>query len=304
MIEHGGRLGNQLWNVVAIAAFAAERGYAFRDLSSTSLGSSFPTLSSDQSSRKSPVARVNRMAALLEAKLHSRAVIQPNDSVFYLPPSAQPAAEAAERLTAAEQSASRRLFFKGWPFKNPVGIHKHRHTLLAMLTPHPDLSEAVGQFLQSVRNRSAIVVGLHIRQGDYINWIGGRLAITAAEAARAANEFLEWRRLNVADVGFVLCSDGPLDLDAFANLRVVGGPGEATADLLALSACDWILGSNSTFGGFASYYGDKPFAILERDGIDWTRYADRTGYIEDPRFVMNLLRGIDEGFTADGTFFE
>lgn len=81
------------------------------------------------------------------------------------------------------------------------------------------------------------------------------------------------------------------------------GPGSVILDLFTLAACDALLGSNSTFAGFAAYYGDLTLHLLAREGVDWDHYEGRTGFFEDERFSLNRIAGSREGAAADGSFF-
>jgi hypothetical protein len=299
VLEHRGRLANQLWNLIAIAAFAEERDYWFRDLSGQ-LAKEFPAVAGDR--RRSVI--VSRWSAVMRSSLRDSAVVRASDHVVYLPPSRVSSPADALALERAERSDGREIFFDGWPFKNPEGIARHRAALLDLLQPTRDTMSRVEGVIEALRRTSDLLVGVHLRQGDYKTWLGGKLALDARHTARAMREFLEWKELSERDAAFVICSDEPVDMTIFDGLKVTAGPGTAVADLICLSRCDWILGSNSTFGGFASWYGDKPFVIMNAGGVEWSRYGERHGYVEDPAFVMNLLKGIDEGFKADGSFFE
>ncbi len=334
LLEHRGRLANQLWNLVAVAAYCEERGHALADCASFDYHASFaipaaprgvegclglwdraaPALSRPPFSLRGVRSLVQRSAdaaqrasGLLARVPEGAAELATYDRVFYLPPSDVTFADhraVLDRLDRADDGAA--IVVRGWPFKNPIGIARHRDRVLARLRPRPRLGDAVRSFVEARRKRAPALVGVHIRQGDYLTWLDGKLAITAREARSHLDELLRRRGIAPRDAAIVVCSDGPLDMRAFAGLDAVEGPGSAVADLLVLAACDVILGSNSTFGGFASYYGDVPFVVMQRSGIDWDHYRDRRGFFEDPYFIFNLVRGSREGGEGerDGSYFE
>jgi len=49
-----------------------------------------------------------------------------------------------------------------------------------------------------------------------------------------------------------------------------------------LAATDIIIGSDSTFGAFASYYGNLPFIVFEKK-IDWNYYKDKKYFFENKK---------------------
>ena len=55
----------------------------------------------------------------------------------------------------------------------------------------------------------------------------------------------------------------------------------AVYDLFLLSKTDIILGSNSTFSAFASYYGNIPLVVMQKEKMDWDYYADKKSYFEN-----------------------
>jgi|SRR5687768_7869645 len=322
----GARLANQLWNVAAVFAYCVERRFDFRDVSNSDYRSGFPETRNPvawgDARRSSPLPQIRRLGekkkarrllaaisgrlppVLIQTVKHQVApVIRAPDTVFYLPPSPVPREDARLALSSAEKVNGGRIYFSGWPFKNPVGLRVHRRAILDFLRPTEYVAVRVAELFAGLRGRYQSIVGVHLRQGDYRSWLGGKLAVTPEEAADILREYIEWRQLRAREVLFVVCSDEPVPLHVFEGLEVMQGPGGIEDDMFALAACDAIIGSNSTYGGFASYIGDVPLILLRRGGMNWDRYADRTGYEEDPDFVMNLLRGVDEGFTSDGSFF-
>lgn len=331
LLEHRGRFANQLWNMIAVYAYCLERGHAFRDYAAIDYHRFFDLPPLPERTAETFMNAWDVLAPRLDLRVFRKRVIRrgagivnmrlravppalsraPKDapllstfsSVFYLPPSEGADPVHAAALAEAEQSASPVMCFRGWLFKNPTGIIKHRARIMAYLKPRAPIAERAAAFARSLRARCEHLVGVHIRQTDYATWLGGKLLVTPKDARIALDELLRRTGRDAKKTLFVVCSDGRVDMSAFAGLDVVRGPGTEIDDFLALTACDVIVGSNSTFGGFASYYGDVPLVILRREGVDWDHYANRKGYFEDPQFIINYLAGSREGVGADGSFF-
>ena len=151
---------------------------------------------------------------------------------------------------------------KGWKFRAREALWKHRETIREVFKPMCAIEEKVRCSADAAREGIDLLVGVHVRLGDYATWLGGRYFFPISEYAR-------WMREVVAmnpgrRVGFLVCSNGDVDaLAAQEDLRVAKGPGSAVGDLYALAACDRLIGPPSTFTLWASYYGQVPLHMLE-----------------------------------------
>ena len=85
---------------------------------------------------------------------------------------------------------------------------------------------------------------------------------------------------------FVICSDGSVDLDKFTGLNVVKLSFSAVGDLFLLAKTNAIIGSDSTFGAFASYYGNIPFIVFKKGNIDWEYYKGKNVFFENKYNLM------------------
>lgn len=138
--------------------------------------------------------------------------------------------------TDVEQSGARSMFFPGRPARQTIGS-SHRPA-----------------------NPAAKKVGVHIRQGDYKSWQGGRFYHGTEDYARAMGKCLE---LFGGLVEFVIVSDTEQnqgDFDRFANARIVTR--SELEDLLVLADCDYIIATHSSFANFASFYGMTPILAM------------------------------------------
>lgn len=106
-------------------------------------------------------------------------------------------------------------------------------------------------------------IGIHIRLGDY-----------HPSAQKSLNWYLEIiRQIDLhtnSGLEFLLFSDGkPKELTQLLNyssrIECIHF-GSSIADLVALSKCEFIIGSNSTFSAWASFMGNKMLLIPEPKG--------------------------------------
>jgi hypothetical protein len=163
--------------------------------------------------------------------------------------------EVQEKIRAAKI-----VFVYDWRFRAPNLVRKHGDKIRAYFRPMEKFETAGRAAVDSLRRAADIVVGVHIRQGDYRRWRGGKYFYSvdcyAAWMREMAAQFSNRR------VSFFVCSDEPRHTGEFSGLTVGSGAGSPMSDLYALSRCDYILGTKSTFSEWASFYGEKPLLHL------------------------------------------
>jgi hypothetical protein len=164
----------------------------------------------------------------------------------------------------ASLAAHRQLIFaQGWLFRDDEALSRQAVEVRRFFEPLIEHRERVASLVERAREGAEVLVGVHIRQGDYRTHLGGKyfyeLDVYAAlmervEASLGAGE----RR-----VRFLVCSNEPQGSEALSRLDWTAGTGHLVEDLYALAACDYILGPPSTFTMWASFYGEVPLYLVE-----------------------------------------
>lgn len=199
-------------------------------------------------------------------------------AIHYLKPSNNP----DERLSLFENSGEKKIYLQGWLFRNPVGIEKYRKEIREYFRPKDRIILPVEGFIAGLRKKYDTVIGVHIRQGDYKKeFHGGKLYFNESEVRHILDSYLEFSKKDRQKTCFVICSDGPVDENRFSGLNIVRSAFGAVEDLYLLSMTDLIIGSDSTFGVFAAYYGNIPFVVFKKEGIDWEYYSDKKTFFEN-----------------------
>lgn len=293
ILKHGGgELANQLWNYVSIYAFGLEVGASVRNPSFFEYHSFFRFLSRESwitrltslffrapRRRSSLLVRNARWKHAVRAKIvatlnRSRVISSENSDAkkFDLPPTAA----LPERFASCDK-----LYFEGWLFRNSAGLKKHGATLREAFAPVDAIGARVDEIILPLRKKYEKIVGIHIRQADYKEFKDGKYLISQERVREIVSEYAKENILDAHKTAFVITSDGPVDQSLYKNLNVHISKENAVVDLFLLSRCDVILGSDSTFGGFASWYGDIPHIIFKNEPLDWVYYADKRSYFEN-----------------------
>ena len=109
-----------------------------------------------------------------------------------------------------------------------------------------------------------IFVGVHIRRGDYKEFLNGKYYYDDYK-------YITWMK-NLQDnskqkMCFVLCSNEKLQIEEYekAQLKVIVPGTSGIEDLCYLSLCDYVMGPPSTFSFWAAMYGNKPRCILDHE---------------------------------------
>ena len=185
------------------------------------------------------------------------------------------------------------LLIRGWQFRARRSLERHADTIRQFFQPAEPHQQAVAQLARGLHDRGDVVVGMHIRHGDYRHFLGARFYY-------AVDDYVALMR-HVADlfprrrVAFLVCSNAPQPRKAFAGLNVTFGICREVEDLYALAGCDYVAGPPSTYTLWASFYGKVPlYQMLDAQATpeiadfvltrDFERTADRQ---------VTSTRGID-----------
>ena len=172
--------------------------------------------------------------------------------------------ESFARLTRSR----RPILASGWRFKAGHLLTKHSELIrdhFRVSEPHED---AVEHLMSGIRRDSETVIGVHIRQGDYATFRGGKYFYSTADYAAAMRRIQAQSQIQNPgkDIAFLVCSNSKLHQNDFAGLNVRFGTGQMVEDMYAFAKCDHLVGPPSTFTGWASFYGNVPLHRMTSAG--------------------------------------
>ena len=148
------------------------------------------------------------------------------------------------------------LLVSGWKFREPVLTNKHASKIRDFFKPIKKIRLKVEKSFPQREKDKCLVVGVHIRKGDYSNWKGGKYDYPVCDYITIMNKILDLFPDN--RLSFLICSNVTLEAEIFNEFDITISHNSPVEDLYALSMCDLIFGPPSTFTQWASFYGEKP----------------------------------------------
>ncbi|MGN0559347.1 MAG: alpha-1,2-fucosyltransferase [Acutalibacteraceae bacterium] len=161
------------------------------------------------------------------------------------------------------------IFYRGWPYYDRKSLIKHKAEIKDFFTPKEQYRTVVESQISKLRETYDVVIGVHIRRGDYKNFLGGKYYFDIDVFAKVCQNFRDY--LENTKTAFIITSNEKIDGTAFSDLGndIYFSQGSSgVEDNWLLSLCDYIIGVPSTFNGWASFIGNTPlYWIQNKDDL-------------------------------------
>ena len=160
------------------------------------------------------------------------------------------------------------VFLGSWFHPKDVSaLLEFKDVIVKLFEPRSIYKERVDTLFKELRNSYDVVIGIHIRHGDYAKFYGGIYLFDDTIYAKYMKTIQD--AFNGKAVSFFLSSDDTISRSHFTEVKVafVDSP-KMVEDLYALSKCDYILGPPSTFSMWASFVGNVPLRIVKYENED------------------------------------
>lgn len=156
-------------------------------------------------------------------------------------------------------------FTKGWNTRgNTRYLKQTLPELKRIFRPKDEIMSRAEGLIAEMRQTSDLIVGIHIRRGDYATWNNGRFFYSLDEylqfMIRVKELYCNMR------VSFFISSNEEFSLDIFTDCncrRFNYGQSGAILDLYTLALCDRMIGPFSSYSRWASFIGEVPLCFLE-----------------------------------------
>lgn len=155
-----------------------------------------------------------------------------------------------------ERSKYKNYIIEGWIYKDLTPLHKYRQLLTSFFIPKKEHVANVNQLISRAKQGADLLVGIHIRRGDYKDFRGGEfyyddsvyLNIMANMQAQFAGK----------KIHYLICSNEEVNWQNYSSYTVIPANNQIIEDMYSLSFCDYIAGPISTYSMWASFIGQKP----------------------------------------------
>ncbi len=161
---------------------------------------------------------------------------------------------------------------KGWQTRTDTRyLAQTFPELKRIFRPKDEIMNKADSLIVEMKQMADMVVGVHIRRGDYATWNDGRFFYELEEY----HQFMLRIKQLYKDkhVSFFISSNEDFSLDIFTDCecRQFGKePSGAILDLYTLSLCDRMIGPFSTYSRWASFIGEVPLCFLETKDQQFT----------------------------------
>lgn len=176
--------------------------------------------------------------------------------------------DLGEALPAIEARATQVLLLQGYHFRNAEWARAHAPWLRTFFRPLAQYRDQAEPLVAGLRAQVDVVVGMHIRHGDYARHLQGRFFYSVEQYLGLMRRMV--RVLAPQRVGFVVCSNALHGAADFAEFRMVRGPGGVISDLHALSLCDYVLGPPSSYSSWAAFAGNTRLLRVEKPTVEFS----------------------------------
>lgn len=155
------------------------------------------------------------------------------------------------------------VFILGWYFEDQENIQKHKNLMLKTWRPNEEYTDEVERLYARYKKNHDLLIGVHIRRGDYKNFNGGKWFYDTEDYYHKITEMAGMPEFAGKRLAFIVCSNETVSGYADGeNFSVFCESRHMIVDIFLLARCDYILGPPSTFSIFASFYGSVPTYLI------------------------------------------
>ena len=156
-------------------------------------------------------------------------------------------------------------FKKGWNIMDDTRyLAQTKKELQHIFRPREEIREKAQQIINDIRKDADLIVGVHIRHGDYNTFLKGRFYYTLEEYHQMMLRIKDLYKNK--RVSFFISSNEAFSTDIFSECncyRFHKEPSGDILDLYTLSLCDKIVGPWSTYSRWAAFIGEVPLCHIK-----------------------------------------
>ncbi|MBD2440641.1 alpha-1,2-fucosyltransferase [Nostoc sp. FACHB-110] len=152
------------------------------------------------------------------------------------------------------------LFRDGWFINDMTNLSKHKLAIREYFRPLKVHQVNVSHLISKIRQTTDVIIGVHIRQGDYLQHQNGKYFYNTQAYIKVMASILEL--FPAQQVTFLICSNQQQEKSDFQHLPCVFANNHIIEDMYSLAECDYIIGPPSSYSMWASFYGERPLYMI------------------------------------------
>jgi hypothetical protein len=163
-----------------------------------------------------------------------------------------------------KKARSKIVFVYGWLFADVANRNKYKQYLVSTWQPNKIYQDNIKNYIRNYKSGCDILIGVHIRGGDYKKFEGGKWFYTSEQYYEKMKELSTLKIFEGMKIAYVICTNEKnISFPTDENFIIFNEERHFVEDLYLLSKCDYIIGPPSTFSGWASFYGEVPLLTLK-----------------------------------------
>lgn len=172
----------------------------------------------------------------------------------------------------SERKKISHYIIEGWISKDITPLYRYRSLLADFFNPLQQYTENVKKLIENGKRNVDLLIGIHIRRGDFKEYRNGELYFDDAIYANLMKDISVF--YSDKKIRFLLCSNENIEWDNYGKFDVIPANGHLIEDMYSLAECNYIAGPVSTYSMWASFTGEKPlYQIKNREQVfDGTKF--------------------------------
>ena len=158
------------------------------------------------------------------------------------------------------------VFIEGWKIRCNRTLIRHNHAVKKYFMPRNKNIKNVESILKPIKKKHNILIGLHIRRGDY-NEFAPQYYFTYEDYVLFIMKIIKYFK-DENNIAFIICSDENIDQALFEQFPCYYSTGHYIEDMYILSKCNYIFGVSSTFSIWASFFGEVPLYLIDNKDLN------------------------------------
>jgi len=163
----------------------------------------------------------------------------------------RPKYNLASKEFAREVARHRLILMWGYSYRCPEWVKKNSQKISHHLSVRAEVAPWASQQIEEARHQGKTTCAIHLRQGDFKTWRGGKYHLNPASVSETLRK-TSWPH-PCPPRQFFICSDEMVPPGIFPTDWLTGVPRAVAEDLYLLSRADWVVGGVSTFFSWSTW---------------------------------------------------